>query len=115
MIEQRQPARWLKPLVILIVLAGGAVLLRLTVLRPQAIPVTVHRVEIGRVEDTVVNSRAGTVQSRRRSQMSPGIAGLVVDIPAKKGGRAANPRRSPRFGSSDEASSAESVGDSRFG
>jgi HlyD family secretion protein len=37
------------------------------------------------VEDTVVNSRAGTVQSRRRSQMSPGLAGLVVEIPVVKG------------------------------
>jgi len=61
--------------------------MRLTILRPQPVPVTVQRVETGRVEDTVVNSRAGTVQSRRRSEMSPGIAGLVVEIPARKGAR----------------------------
>lgn len=42
---------------------------------------------MGRVEDTVVNSRAGTVQSRRRSSISPGIPGLVVEIPARKGAR----------------------------
>ena len=60
-------------------------LLNRTVFRPQPVPVTVRRVETGRVEDTVVNSRAGTVQSRRRSEMSPGIAGLVVAIPASKG------------------------------
>jgi len=51
------------------------------------VPVTVRRVETGRVEDTVVNSRAGTVQSRLRSEISPGIAGLVVEIPARKGAR----------------------------
>jgi len=61
------------------------VALRLTVLRPKLVPVTVQRVEAGRVEDSVVNSRAGTVQSRLRSEMSPGIAGLVVAIPARKG------------------------------
>lgn len=61
--------------------------MRLTVLRPKPVPVTVCRVDTGRVEDTVVNSRAGTVQSRLRSHISPGIAGLVVEIPARKGAR----------------------------
>jgi HlyD family secretion protein len=69
------------------VVGGAAILLRLTVLRPKLVPVTLQRVELGRVEDTVVNSRAGTVQSRRRSEMSPGLAGLVVEIPARKGTR----------------------------
>ena len=44
-----------------IILVAGAV--RLTLLRPHAIPVTVFHAAPGRVEDTVVNSRAGTVQS----------------------------------------------------
>jgi HlyD family secretion protein len=47
----------------------------------------VCRVEKGRVEDTVVNSRAGTVQSRRRAGMSPGIPGLVTEISVQKGTR----------------------------
>lgn len=86
--EQRsQRKRWLKTLLILAALSGGVVLLRWTVFRPSAIPVTVAKVEVGRVEDTVVNSRAGTVQSRRRAGMSPGIAGLVIDIPVQKGSR----------------------------
>jgi HlyD family secretion protein len=67
--------------------AGGAAILRWTVFRPAAVPVTVFQVDKGRVEDTVVNSRAGTVQSRRRAGMSPGIAGLVVEIPVQKGSR----------------------------
>ena len=85
--QRRQRTWWLKPLLIVALVAGGVVLLRLTVLRPKLVPVTVHRVEMGRVEDTVVNSRAGTVQSRRRSEISPGIPGLVVEIPARKGAR----------------------------
>jgi len=85
--QRRQRTWWLKPLLIVAVLAAAAGLLRLTVLRPKPVPVTVHQVEKGRVEDTVVNSRAGTVESRRRSEISPGIPGLVVEIPARKGMR----------------------------
>lgn len=85
--QRRQRPRWFR---ILAFLAGAAIailLLRFTVLRPEPVPVTVHRVSTGRVEDTVVNSRAGTIQSRRRSEISPGIPGLVVEIPAQKGAR----------------------------
>lgn len=78
---------WRRPLLIVAAIVGGVLLVRLTVLRPKPVPVAVQRVEVGRVEDTVVNSRAGTVQSRRRSSISPGIPGLVVEIPARKGAR----------------------------
>jgi HlyD family secretion protein len=66
-------------------LALIAVLLRFVIFRSAAVPVTVFVVDRGRVEETVVNSRAGTVKSRRHSQMSPGIAGLVAEIPVRKG------------------------------
>ncbi len=75
----------MKPLVILVLLVAGIILLRLTVFRPAPVPVTVYRVDRGLVEDTVVNSRAGTVQSRRRAGMSPGIPGLVTRIAVEKG------------------------------
>jgi HlyD family secretion protein len=61
------------------------VLLRWVVFRPAPVPVSVYRVNRGRVEETVVNSRAGTVESRLRSRMSPGLSGLVAEIPVKKG------------------------------
>lgn len=77
--------RWFKPLLILGLCSAGAILLRLTVFKPKPVPVTVYKVGIGRVEDTVVNSRAGTIKSRLRAGMSPGIAGLVTAIPARKG------------------------------
>lgn len=78
---------WLKMLLVLVLLGVAGVALRLTVFRPQPVPVTVCLVEKGRVEDTVVNSRAGTVQSRRRAGMSPGIPGLVTEISVQKGTR----------------------------
>lgn len=77
--------RWTKRLLV----PAGVILLitvlRLTVFRAAPVPVTVYRVQDGRVEDTVVNSRAGTVNSRHRAQMSPGVAGLVLEIPVHKG------------------------------
>jgi len=77
--------RWLRRLLILAILVVIIFVLRLTVLRPEPVPVTVFVVERGRVEDTVVNSRAGTVKSRHRAEMSPGIAGLVAELPVEKG------------------------------
>ena len=77
--------KWFKSLVILGLCIAGGFLLRFTVFKPRPVPVTVYRVGTGRVEDTVVNSRAGTVKSRRRAEMSPGIAGLVTGISVKKG------------------------------
>lgn len=79
--------RWVKRLLTLAAVVGIIVVLRVTVFRPEPVPVTVYRVERGRVEDTVVNSRAGTVKSRHRAQMSPGLAGLVTAIPVRKGER----------------------------
>lgn len=69
---------------------GGIVIAALVVavalaFRPKPIPVTVHRIDRGRVEETVVNSRAGTVESRFRAGMSPAIAGLIREIPVAKG------------------------------
>jgi HlyD family secretion protein len=77
--------RWARRLLVLLVIIVVIVALRLTVWRPGAVPVEVFAVETGRVESTVVNSRAGTVESRLRAEMSPGIAGLVSAIPVEKG------------------------------
>ncbi len=81
--------RWTRRLVILLGAAVVIVALRLTLFRPAPVPVTVAVVERGRVESTVVNSKAGTVKSRYRSDMSPGVSGLVAEIPARKGQRVA--------------------------
>jgi HlyD family secretion protein len=70
-------------------LAGVLILLRLTVLRPAAVPVTVFRAAAGRVEESVSNSRAGTIKSRRRATLSPEVGGRVAELPARKGSRVA--------------------------
>lgn len=78
---------WFKSLLILGLCIAGVILLRFTVFKPKPVSVTVHTVGTGKVEDTVVNSRAGTIKSRRRAEMSPGIPGLVTEIAVKKGTR----------------------------
>lgn len=68
-------------------LVGAALLARWTVLRPAAVPVTVFRAAPGRVEETVTNSKAGTVKSRRRATLSTEVGGRVRELPARKGAR----------------------------
>ena len=79
--------RWIRRLIVLIAIVAVAVLLRLTVFAPDPVPVSVHAVERGRVEATVVNSRAGTVHSRNEAELSPGLSGVVKEIPVSKGDR----------------------------
>ncbi len=79
--------RWIRRIGILAALVAAVVLLRLTVFRPAPVPVTVFAVDRGRVESTVVNSRAGTVHSRNEAQLSPGLSGAIKEIRAEKGSR----------------------------
>jgi HlyD family secretion protein len=79
--------RWAPRLAVLAALAGAAVGLRLTVFAPAPIPVRVARVEIGTVEQTATNSRAGTVKARRRARLSPQLGGRVVALNKRKGDR----------------------------
>ncbi len=83
----RISGRALRFLLWLAAAAALAVGLRLTVLRPARVPVTVFRAAAGRVEESVTNSKAGTVKSRRRAELSPEIGGRVRELPAKKGAR----------------------------
>ena len=73
-----------------LVVAGLVVLffaLRWTVFAPAPIPVQVARVVRGPVEQTVTNSRAGTVKARRRAKLTPQEGGRVVALPKRKGDR----------------------------
>lgn len=62
---------------------------RLVWFAPEPLAVRVARVEVGRVEETVTNSRAGTVKARRRARLSPEIGGQVVALPKRRGERVA--------------------------
>jgi HlyD family secretion protein len=79
--------KWLKRLAILVALALVVVLLKATFLTTDPVVVDVYTVEPGRVEETVTNSRAGTVRARRRAKLSPEFGGTVVAIPFREGER----------------------------
>jgi HlyD family secretion protein len=66
-----------------VVIAG--VVLKSTVFKPDPEPVQVVAVDLGTVEETVTNSRAGTVKARRRATLSPEIGGQVIDLPFREG------------------------------
>ena len=55
------------------------------VVRPDPVPVTVYRLARGTVEETVTNSKAGTVKARRRAKISPEIGGRVAFIGFRPG------------------------------
>lgn len=63
------------------------VALRLAVFAPDPVPVRTVVAEKGRVEETVTNSRAGTVKARRRAKLAPETGGRVVALPHRRGSR----------------------------
>jgi HlyD family secretion protein len=77
-------ARWILVVVAIVALL---VALRYTVFAPDAVEVRTAAVERGRVEETVTNTRAGTVKVRRRAELSPQMGGLVVALPHREGDR----------------------------
>jgi HlyD family secretion protein len=75
-------AKWILVVVAIVALL---VALRYTVFAPDAVDVRTAAVERGLVEQTVTNTRAGTVKVRRRAELSPQVGGLVVALPHREG------------------------------
>jgi HlyD family secretion protein len=75
-------AKWIVAVVAVIALV---VLLRYTIFAPDIVEVRTAAVERGLVEQTVTNTRAGTVKVRLRAELSPQVGGLVVAIPHREG------------------------------
>lgn len=78
------------PLRVRLVLAVAALLavavgLRSDFFDPDPVPVTVFRAARGVVEETVTNSKAGTVKTRRRASLSPEVGGRVAELLVRKG------------------------------
>jgi HlyD family secretion protein len=79
--------RTLAKLGIALAVVAALVLLKVTLWAPAPVPVRVAIVGRGRVEETVTNSRAGTVKARRRAKLSPEIGGKIVALPHPEGTR----------------------------
>ena len=79
--------RYRTPALVVAAIALAVWVLRLTVFAPDPIRVQVAGVTRGTVEQTVTNSRAGTVKARRRAKLSPQEGGRVIALPKRKGDR----------------------------
>jgi HlyD family secretion protein len=77
--------KWL--LLSLLAIVGVALLLRATILAPEAIPVKAVRLELGPVQSTITNTKAGTIRARLRAELSPEVGGRVVEIGYREGDR----------------------------
>ncbi|MDJ0806700.1 MAG: efflux RND transporter periplasmic adaptor subunit, partial [Gammaproteobacteria bacterium] len=55
--------------------------------RDQPVSVIVKAAETGKVEDTVANTRAGTIKACRRAGISPRVGGQIDLMPVKEGDR----------------------------
>jgi HlyD family secretion protein len=67
-------------LAVVVVIAVGSWLKR-----PKPIPVLIDKVELGEVQRTVTNTRAGTLKACRRAKLSPSIGGQISNLPVHKG------------------------------
>ncbi len=81
----KRTSPWLKLALIAVVLLAVPLVLRTTVLAPEMPTVSVATVTRGDVEETVTNTRAGTVKARRRASLSPQIGGMVIELPVSEG------------------------------
>lgn len=53
--------------------------------RSKPVAVVVQQAEIGMVQNTVANTRAGTVKACRRAGISPATGGQIAELPVKEG------------------------------
>ncbi len=74
-------------LAVLVAVVAVIVLARFTLFAPEVVPVRTVGVVTGLVEETVTNSRAGTVKARRRAKLAPEIGGKVLSLPHRRGTR----------------------------
>ena len=81
--------RWSIRLVVVLGLAALGWYLSQTTFAAKPLEVVTVAAEMGLVEETVTNSRAGTVEARRRAKLSPEIGGTVVELPFREGSQVA--------------------------
>ncbi len=77
----RRYIRWFIP--VLIIASAAVTVWYLT--RPDPVQVVVKFVDLGIVERTVANTRAGTVKACRRAKLSPSIGGQIAKLPVREG------------------------------
>ncbi len=71
-------------IIFLIIVAAIAVLV-VWLGREKPVEVLVKKVDVGSVQETVANTRAGTIEACRRAGISPSIGGQISSLPVKEG------------------------------
>jgi HlyD family secretion protein len=79
--------RWAIRIGVVLALVAIVVVARTTVLKPEPLEVRAAAAARGQVEETVTNSRAGTIKALRRAQISPEVGGRAVEVPRREGER----------------------------
>jgi len=77
--------RPLKLLIAALLIAALLAALLLWLGRPRPVAVRVAAVTTGSVQDTVANTRAGTIKACQRSGLSPSMGGQIVRMPVREG------------------------------
>jgi len=72
---------------ILVVIAAGVSAAAWYATRPKPVTVVVAEADIGRVENTVANTRAGSVAACRRAKLAPPAGGRIEKLSVRKGDR----------------------------
>lgn len=80
-------SKWRNRIIVLAIIVGIIVLIRFTLFKPKPVEISAYRVARGKVEQTVTNSKAGTVKARKRANLSSEIGGRVVYLDAHEGKR----------------------------
>ncbi len=80
------PRTWRRLAVVVLIAVTLAAAYRY-VTRPTPLPVRLWTVDRGRVEASVANTRAGTIEACRRSHLTPDVGGKVAHLPVKEGDR----------------------------
>jgi HlyD family secretion protein len=78
--------RWIVAAAVVVV---SIIVIKLTLLAPSVIEVRTASVDRGPVEETITNTRAGTIKVQRRASLSPMMGGLVVALPHREGAKVA--------------------------
>ncbi len=76
-----------RTLTIVVVLAALIAAATWYVSRPKPVPVIFGKVEIGTVESTIANTRAGTITACRRARLAPRSGGQIAKLSVKEGDR----------------------------
>ncbi|MCI0615909.1 efflux RND transporter periplasmic adaptor subunit, partial [bacterium] len=79
--------KWRNRIIVLAIIVAIILALRFTLFKTRPVDVSAYRVARGKVEQTVTNSKAGTVKARKRSNLSSDIGGRVVYLDAHEGER----------------------------